>query len=86
MRAVRFDHYGGVEVLEVHDVVRPEPWPDQVLVEVRAAGINPSEGKIRAGVVREVGSGVTGVAVASRLIVYSSGSKRAVKWRRRGGS
>jgi NADPH:quinone reductase-like Zn-dependent oxidoreductase len=53
-RAVRFDDYGGVEVLDVRDVARPEPGPDQVLVAVRAAGINPSEGKIRAGVVRAI--------------------------------
>ncbi|HEX3834435.1 MAG TPA: NADP-dependent oxidoreductase [Solirubrobacteraceae bacterium] len=53
-KAVRFDDYGGIEVLEVRDVARPEPGPDQVLVAVRAAGINPSEGKIRAGLVREI--------------------------------
>src|SRR3954447_20746550 len=53
-RAVRFDDYGGIEVLEVRDVARPEPGPDQVLVEVRAAGINIGEAKIRAGTVREI--------------------------------
>jgi NADPH:quinone reductase-like Zn-dependent oxidoreductase len=53
MKAVRFDDYGGIEVLEVRDVARPEPGPDQVLVAVRAAGINPSEAAIRAGRVRE---------------------------------
>ena len=53
-KAVRFDDYGGVEVLEVRDVPRPEPGPDQVLVAVRAAGINISEAKIRAGLVREI--------------------------------
>src|ERR1700749_689832 len=54
MRAVRFDDYGDIDVLEVRDVARPEPEPGQVLVAVRAAGINPSEGKIRAGLVREI--------------------------------
>ena len=54
IKAVRFDDYGGIEVLEVRDVARPEPGPDQVLVAVRAAGINPSEAKIRAGLVREI--------------------------------
>ena len=39
-KAVQFDDYGGIEVLEVRDVPRPEPGPDQVLVAVRAAGIN----------------------------------------------
>jgi NADPH:quinone reductase-like Zn-dependent oxidoreductase len=53
-KAVRFDDYGGIEVLEVRDVARPQPGPDQVLVAVRAAGINPSDGKIRAGLVREI--------------------------------
>src|ERR1700759_4930841 len=53
-RAVRFDEYGGVEVLEVRDVPRPEPGPGEVLVAVRAAGINPSEGKIRAGLVHAI--------------------------------
>jgi NADPH:quinone reductase len=52
-KAVRFDDYGGVEVLEVRDVPRPEPGPDEVLVAVRAAGINPSEAAIRTGRVRE---------------------------------
>ena len=53
-KAVRFDDYGGIEVLEVRDVARPEPGPDEVLVAGRAAGINPSEAKIHAGLVREV--------------------------------
>jgi NADPH:quinone reductase-like Zn-dependent oxidoreductase len=53
-KAVRFDDYGGVEVLEVRDVPRPQPGPGEVLVAVRAAGINPSEGKIRSGLVRAI--------------------------------
>jgi NADPH:quinone reductase-like Zn-dependent oxidoreductase len=53
-KAVRFDASGGTEVLEVRDVPRPEPGPDQVLAAVRAAGINPSEAKIRVGLVREI--------------------------------
>src|SRR6202142_390429 len=54
MKAVRFDDYGGIDVLEVRDVARPEPGPDQVLVAVRAAGINIGEAKIREGLVREI--------------------------------
>src|ERR1700723_2099447 len=54
MKAVQFDDYGGIDVLEVRDVARPEPGADQVLVAVRAAGINPSEGAIRTGRVREI--------------------------------
>jgi NADPH:quinone reductase-like Zn-dependent oxidoreductase len=46
---VRFDRYGGPEVLEVRDVERPAPGPGEVLVAVRAAGINPGEIAIREG-------------------------------------
>lgn len=48
-RAVRFDHYGGVDVLKVVEVSTPIPAPDRVVVEVRAAGINPGEAAIRRG-------------------------------------
>jgi NADPH:quinone reductase-like Zn-dependent oxidoreductase len=49
MRAVRFNEYGGVDVLNVVDVPDPVPGPGQVLVQVKAAGINPGEAKIRDG-------------------------------------
>jgi NADPH:quinone reductase-like Zn-dependent oxidoreductase len=49
MRAVRFAEYGGPDVLTVVDVPTPVPGPGQVLVQVRAAGINPGEAKIRDG-------------------------------------
>jgi NADPH:quinone reductase-like Zn-dependent oxidoreductase len=49
MKAVRFDEYGGVDVLKVVDVPRPAPGTGQVLVQVKAAGINPGEAKIRDG-------------------------------------
>jgi NADPH:quinone reductase-like Zn-dependent oxidoreductase len=49
MKAVRFDEYGTADVLKVAEVPRPVPGPGQVLVEVKAAGINPGEAKIRDG-------------------------------------
>lgn len=49
MKAVRFDEYGGIDVLRVDDVPQPSPGHGQVLVRVRAAGINPGEAKIREG-------------------------------------
>ena len=48
-RAVRFDNYGGLEVLQVVGVDRPTPGPGKVLVRVKAAGINPGEASIRKG-------------------------------------
>jgi len=53
-RAVRFDRYGGREVLSVRDIPTPRPRPGEVLVEVRAAGINPGEALIRSGVLHEL--------------------------------
>ena len=52
MKAVRFDGYGGIDVLKVVDVPKPVPGPGQVLVQVKAAGINPGEAKIREGLLR----------------------------------
>jgi len=48
-KAVRFSGYGGIDVLEVADVERPVPGNGQVLVEVRAAAVNPGEVSIREG-------------------------------------
>jgi NADPH:quinone reductase-like Zn-dependent oxidoreductase len=52
-RAVRYDHYGAVDVLNVVDVERPSPGPGEVLVRVKAAGINPGEASIREGMLHE---------------------------------
>ncbi len=90
-RAVRFDSYGGPDVLYVTDIERPEPGAGEVLVEVRAAGINPGEAGIRtgalheqfpatfpsgegsdlAGVVVEVGDGVSDFAVGDEVLGFS---------------
>ena len=43
MKAVRFDHYGGPEVLEVREVERPALAAGEVLVGVKAAAINPGD-------------------------------------------
>lgn len=48
MRAISQYAYGGPEVLEEVRMPRPEPGPSQILVRVRAAGINPTDWKHRA--------------------------------------
>ncbi|MEZ0092291.1 NADP-dependent oxidoreductase [Streptacidiphilus sp. EB129] len=53
-QAVRFDEYGDIDVLEVRDVPRPQLAADEVLVRVRAAGINPGENAIRSGALHEL--------------------------------
>lgn len=51
--AVILKEYGDIDVLQVVDVARPVPGPGQVLVEVRAAGINPGEASIRKGLLHD---------------------------------
>ena len=91
-RAVRFDQYGGLDVLQVVEVERPIAGSGKVLVRVKAAGINPGEASIRkglfaerwpstfpsgqgsdlAGIVEELGPGVTNVAVGDEVIGFSN--------------
>jgi NADPH:quinone reductase-like Zn-dependent oxidoreductase len=52
-KAVQFDRYGDIDVLEVRDVERPRPGAGEVLVEVKAAAINPGEAMIRRGALRD---------------------------------
>ncbi|MCW2912976.1 MAG: Alcohol dehydrogenase GroES domain protein [Actinomycetia bacterium] len=52
-QAVRFSEYGGIDVLRVVEVDRPVPRPGQILVKVKAAGINPGEATIRKGLLHE---------------------------------
>jgi NADPH:quinone reductase-like Zn-dependent oxidoreductase len=90
-KAVRYTEYGAVDVLQVVDVERPTPTAGEVLVQVKAAGINPGEAMIRggalherwpstfpsgqgsdlAGVVTEIGTGVTTVAVGDEVIGFT---------------
>lgn len=74
MKAVRFHEYGGIDVLRVEEVARPVPRPGQLLVEVRAAGIQPGEVAIREGARHDrwpatfpsgQGSDLAGVVVAA---------------------
>jgi NADPH:quinone reductase-like Zn-dependent oxidoreductase len=53
MKAVRFEHYGDVDVLDVVDVPDPVPVDGEVLVRVKAAGINPGEASIRSGALHD---------------------------------
>lgn len=90
--AVRFDEYGGIDVLKVVDVPRPEPGAGEVLVAVRATSINPGEAKIRqgalheqfpttfpsgegsdlAGVVEEVGDGVSAWSAGDEVLGFTN--------------
>ena len=54
MKAIQYAAYGGPEVLELVDIAEPTPGPGQVLVEVRAASVNPVDWKIRRGMLKAV--------------------------------
>src|SRR6266508_1666069 len=49
MKAIHVHEFGGPEVLQLEEVSSPQPGPDEVLVRVHAAGVNPVETYIRAG-------------------------------------
>ncbi|MFQ5659171.1 MAG: NADP-dependent oxidoreductase [Gammaproteobacteria bacterium] len=49
MKAVVIDRYGGPDVVQIRDIPVPEIGPDQVLVRVATAGVNPVDWKIREG-------------------------------------
>ena len=49
MKAIVMHNYGGPDVLKFEDVPRPEPKESEILVRVVAAGVNPVDGMVRAG-------------------------------------
>jgi NADPH2:quinone reductase len=85
VKAVRIHEDGGPDVLRYDDVADPEPGPGDVLVSLRAAGLNhldvwvrkglPSAPKPRilgadgAGVVAALGEGVEGFEIGDRVVV-----------------
>jgi NADPH2:quinone reductase len=83
VKAVRVHALGGPEVMQYEDVDVPRPGPGEVLVKIRATGLNYLDvqyriGRVKAplpftngteaaGVVSDVGSGVTDVKVGDRV-------------------
>ena len=55
MKAIVIHEYGGPEVLKYEDVPRPEPKENEILVRVIAAGVNPVDGMVRAGMFAKYG-------------------------------
>jgi len=54
MKAVVIHAYGGLEVLKLEDVPRPEPKDDEILIRVVAASVNPVDVAIRKGYLAEL--------------------------------
>jgi len=49
MKAIQVHQFGGPEVLALHEIPTPKPGPGEVLVRVRAAGVNPYDTYMRNG-------------------------------------
>src|SRR2546423_5801761 len=49
MNAIRVHKFGGPEVLQLDEVGEPKAGPGQVLVEIKAAGVNPVDTYVRSG-------------------------------------
>ena len=49
MKAIRAHAFGGPDVLQLDDVDDPVPGPDEVVIDVRAAGVNPADTYMRNG-------------------------------------
>ena len=79
-RAVVATAYGGPEVLDVVEVEIDEPQPGRVLLEVRAAGINPIDRKLYSGAFGEDPSALPrrlGLEVAGVVLAVGEGASGA---------
>lgn len=82
MRAITQDRYGSADVLELKRVARPTPKPDEVLIEVVAAGVDRGTCHLMTGtpyLVRLAGFGLTkpkqgvpGLDVAGRVVAVGA--------------
>jgi NADPH:quinone reductase-like Zn-dependent oxidoreductase len=53
MQTIQVHNYGGPEVLILEQTSLPEPNADQVLIQLKAAGVNPADWKYRAGLYKQ---------------------------------
>jgi NADPH:quinone reductase-like Zn-dependent oxidoreductase len=93
MRAIQYASFGGPEVLAVVEVPEPHAAGGQIRVAVKAVGVNPVDWKVRqgmmggelphstglevAGVVDELGAGVTEVSIGDRVFGSVAGGNGA---------
>jgi len=95
MKAIQYSRFGGPEVLELVELPDPHPGPGQIRIAVRAAGVNPIDWKLRggirggdlpqqtgreaAGVVDEVGEGVSDAAPGDEVFGFVAGGGGAAE-------
>jgi NADPH:quinone reductase len=84
MKAIRVSHTGGPEVMELVDVLVPQPKPAEALVKVSVAGVNSIDSQFRDGSLRTIlpfipgqeGAGVV-TAVGSQVKIVKAGDRVA---------
>jgi NADPH:quinone reductase-like Zn-dependent oxidoreductase len=86
MKAIVQDKYGPPQVLELRDIDKPEVGYNEVLVRVRAAGVNPADWAIMGGLpytarmvyggLRKPKNGIRGTDVAGVVEAVGSGTTR----------
>ena len=85
MKAIVQDKYGSPEVLELRDIDKPEIGDDEVLVRIRAAGVNPADWAIMSGLpyiarpvygLRKPKNAVRGTDVAGTVEAVGTGVTR----------
>src|SRR5919112_1604314 len=85
MKAVVQDNYGPSDVLEIRDIDRPEIGDNDVLIRVRAAGVNPGDWAIMSGLpyiarpvygLRKPKNAVRGTDVAGTVEAVGTGVTR----------
>jgi NADPH:quinone reductase-like Zn-dependent oxidoreductase len=95
MKAIRYSQFGGPEVLALVELADPHPASGQIRVAVRAVGVNPVDWKLRggmmggelpqttgrevAGVVDELGDGITDVAPGDKVFGFAAGGGGAAE-------
>ena len=72
MKAIVISSYGGPEVLTVTELPDPVPAADEVLIAVKAFGLNHAEAYMRSGAMGEVAQ-VTGIECAGTVVGDPSG-------------
>ena len=93
MKAIRVNEFGPPEVMRVEEISEPQAGPGQVVVRIRAAGVNPVDAYIRSGSYARKptlpytpgidGAGVVesvgnGVTISAGSRIYTSGSVTGV--------
>jgi putative PIG3 family NAD(P)H quinone oxidoreductase len=77
MKAIVISRPGGIDVLEMHELPKPEPKPGEVLVRIQAAGLNRSDIYSRKGVYGNMeGNEIPGLEIAGIVEAIGAGVSR----------